>query len=108
MELTKDNLPISFFDEIECYDVIGKFDGIEEAEKAVKQILKNQEDAKVLPEAQKCRDYWFDKFTALRKLWIDFQDELHNSSDEATGARHDLFKAIFTDDELQKILEDKK
>ena len=80
----------------------------DEEENLIKQVLKDQGDAKALPEAQKCRDYWFDKFTTLRKLWIDFQDELRNSSDEATGARHDLFKAIFTDDELQKILEEKK
>lgn len=64
------------------------------------QILKNQDDAKVLPEAEKCRDYWFDKFTKLDERLKKRIEEIHT------------FKSVRDETELkkelQKILEGKK
>ena len=102
--LTEDDLPISFFDEIEYYHVLGKFDGIDQAEKTRNQILDNQEKAKKLPEAEKCRDHWFDRFTKLNERLKKRIEEIKNIGNSELGANGKI-QAL---KELQKIKEGEK
>jgi len=105
-DLTKDDLSISFFDEIEYYHVLGKFDGQKKAEQVRDQILKNQEDVEQLERVNSLfaeleipppYDLWLAESLQIRerlKKEIEFIEGLSYKEDGNTKRVLDLLQEI--------------
>jgi len=96
MKLTEDDFPIGFFDEIESYYFIGKFDDSKKAKQTIDQILKNQEDVEYLRELVKGLPKDHEIVERLKKRIEELKDALSSYND---------FDAQDLRDEFQKILE---
>ena len=100
MELTKDNLPIGFFDEIESYYFIGKLDDRKQAEQLKHQLLDDYEKARTLEKISKIGANIILQNQKLRGLIEELTDGDFQTITRAFGT-----SGIYTSIQLVRILD---